>query len=338
MRCHALAVFFALMGPLATSPIARNALAADDDRAIALDLFGQGRTLLKNGHYEAALKQFEAAAKVMRTFGVLLNIAECQEKLGRTASASATWREARAVAAAAHSADDEALAAERQKALEPKVSRLTIVVPSDADLPALEMRLDGVIVPREAWGTAIAVDPGAHVLEARAPGRTPRKIDVVARPEGDRSTTTIRALDTEAVPASPPAGPLTPIAIPAPGPTDASDAGSGQRVAGWILGSFGLAAAGSGIGIALYGQHEHNEAVATDYGGNLPKAQQMESTANTTKIIGYTVLGGGGAFLVSGVVLLLTAPSAPSSNASAMALTPWLSSTRGGGAVLSRDW
>ncbi len=174
MLHRALALVLALT--LASDLIASSALAGGDERAIALDLFEQGRTLFKEGNYQGALAKFDAAAKVMRTFGILLNVAECQEKLGRTASAWATWREARAVAAQAHSDDDEAMATVRQKALEAALSRLTIVVPSDSDAPELEIRRDGGVVPREAWGAAIAVDPGAHVIDARAPGRTAPEI------------------------------------------------------------------------------------------------------------------------------------------------------------------
>jgi hypothetical protein len=343
MRHHALAVSLALTFPLMTALIASPALAAGGDRAIALDLFEQGRTLLKDGNYEAALTKFDAAAQVMRTFGILLNIAECQEKLGRTASAWATWSEARAVASESHNADDETIAAERQKSLEPKLSRLTIVVPPGAAAPDLEIRRDGGVVPREAWGAAIAVDPGAHVIEARAPGRMARKIDVEVRPNGDRSTATVPSLDVEtAAPAPVPPAVSGPAPVPLPirpsSNTDASQSGSGQRAAGWILSGLGLACVGTGIGIAVMGQSKHDEAVATDLAGNLSQAQEMESTANTTKIVGYAILGGGGAFLLSGVILLLTAHSPSNSNVSALGFRPWVSSTGGAGAVLSTVW
>jgi hypothetical protein len=341
MRRHAIAAALALTFLLATGLIVSPGLANSDDRAIALDLFEHGRTLFKEGNYEAALEKFEAAAKMMRTFGILLNIAECQEKIGHTASAWATWREARAVASEDHNADDETMAAERQNGLERKLSRLTIVVQSGADARGLQIRRDGGIVPREAWGAAIAVDPGAHVIDARAPGRKARQIDVTVRPDGGRSTATLAALDEEEpepIPVPPAASVSAPVPIPPPPNANASDSGSGQRVAGWILGSFGLAGVGTGIGIALVGQSKHDEAVATDLAGNLPLAREMESTANTTKIVGYAILGGGGAFLISGVILLLTAHSPSNSSGSALAFRPWVSSTGGVGGTFTEVW
>jgi hypothetical protein len=334
---------------------------AGDDRAMALDLFEQGRALFKNGNYAAALTQFEAAAKVMRTFGILLNIAECQEKLGRTASAWATWREARAVALEAQKTDDEAMAAERQRSLEPALSRLTIVVPPGMDLPELEVLRDGAIVPREAWGRPIAVDPGAHLIEARAPGRKARSFDVSVQGNADKRSVTLSPLETDgAPPATPTAAPpqqQQPVSVPppsAPAPTtseppasppppavDASNgSGSGQRLAGWVLAGLGVAGAGAGIAVALAGQGQHNDAVATDLAGNVTQAQGMESDANTTKTAGYVTIGVGGAFLVSGLVLVLTAPaSAGASTSGRVSVSPWVSPVGGaGGAIVSRAW
>jgi outer membrane protein assembly factor BamD (BamD/ComL family) len=58
-------------GALSASP----AHAEGEDRALALDLFEEGRTLFKKGDYVAALTKFEAAGHLMRTFGILLNLA-----------------------------------------------------------------------------------------------------------------------------------------------------------------------------------------------------------------------------------------------------------------------
>jgi len=93
-----LALILVLTCSAGAAGVASPAFGQGEDRALALDLFEEGRGLLKKGDYLAALTKFEAAGHVMRTFGILLNVAECQEKLGRTASAWATWREARAVA------------------------------------------------------------------------------------------------------------------------------------------------------------------------------------------------------------------------------------------------
>lgn len=244
MHHRVLAIALLLTFPAETALTAPPARAADDDCAMALDLFEQGRVLFKSGDFAAALTQFEAAAKVMRTFGILLNIAECQEKLGRTASAWATWSEARAVASEAQRPDDERIASERQRGLEAGLSRLTITVPPEADTPDLDVRRDGTVIPRESWNRAIPVDPGPHVIEAHAPGRVSRAVSVVVRGNDDNHSVTLTALEAVPAPPSTPAASPAPTAVPPatkaspwrPLPTsgEGSSAGSGQRVAGWI--------------------------------------------------------------------------------------------------------
>ena len=70
----------------------------------------------------------------------------------------------------------EKFARDRAAALAPRLPRLTLKV-TDAP-PAAEVRLDGTRVPESAWGTATAVDPGEHAIEATAPDRAPSKIAV----------------------------------------------------------------------------------------------------------------------------------------------------------------
>lgn len=351
----------ALALPMGTPSIA---LAGDEDRAMAIELFERGRSLAKDGDYAAALAQFQAAAKVMHTFGILLNVAECQEKLGRTASAWAAWREARAVAADARRPDDEAMAAERQAALEPELPRMTIVVPKEADVAGLEVKRDGVVVPREAWGNATAVDPGLHTIEASAPEHASRAVRVAVLAK-DRPSVTIEPLGVEPARASAetpepsrvaPLAPPLPVASPlptappeafAPGaapagsaPSIAAGGGSGQRVTGWILAGIGLAGAGTGIAVALVGQSQHDDAVTTDLAGNTSAAQSMESQANTTKTIGYVTIGAGGAFLITGLLLVLTAHSSSRASPSltSVSLSPWIAPAAGGATALWRTW
>jgi tetratricopeptide (TPR) repeat protein len=325
MRPRPLAILAAVPLVLAALLATSRVLADGEDRALALDLFEQGRAFEKSGNYAEALAKFQAAARIMRTFGVLLNAAECEEKLGRTASAWATWREAESVATEANKLDDQALAAKRKNALEPNLIRLTLVVPPGVDTPNLELRRDGVPVPRAAWGSAIPVDPGAHVLEETAPGHKPRRIEVVVPAAGPGPSVTLEALELE------------PPATRGNVGSRREDFGSGQRMTGWILGAVGLAAVGTGITVALVGQNEHDQAVSTDLAGNTSLAQSQEASANTTKIAGYATLGGGAAFIVSGAILLLTARSPSTAGSALVLLAPWVASS-GAGCALRKDW
>jgi hypothetical protein len=111
-----------------------------------------------------ACPKFEASLKLDPGLGAILNLADCYEKNGQTASAWAEFREASAAARASGSKDREDLARQRAAALEPKLSRLTIVVGKQS----AQVTRDGTSVDSAAFGTAMPVDPGKHVIEATA--------------------------------------------------------------------------------------------------------------------------------------------------------------------------
>jgi hypothetical protein len=214
-----------------------------------------------------------------------------------------------------------------------------------ADVSGLEVQRDGIGLPRDAWGVNAPIDPGAHVIEVRAPGHKARKLDVTVKPGGEHATVTIAPLDAEAAnPTTPPPGPTPLATVPAVGMSSAPAASPapqhprpGQRTAGWILGGLGVAAAATGIGVAVSGQNEHDTAVASAIAGNASLATSQESTASNTKLAGYATIGAGGAFLVAGVVLLLTAPSSHDSKpAAALLVLPWFLEHGAGGGHLAR--
>ena len=68
-------------------------------------------------------------------------------------------------------ADRVAIADEELKLLEPRLQRLVIEVPPAADLPELQVSVDGTEWRRAAWGIATVLDPGKHSVRATAPGR-----------------------------------------------------------------------------------------------------------------------------------------------------------------------
>lgn len=246
------------------------------------------------------------------------------------------------------------MATARQGALEPKLNRLTIVVPSVADLPELELRRDGVPVPRAAWGSALPVDPGTHVIELRASGRTTKSLEVVVDAGTPNTTTTVPVLNLAGAPPAPPVvaavGPVpvepARVLLPAPQPPTETT-GSGQRIAGWVVGGIGLATAVAGIAVALEGQSQHNDAVtlansalAANPSQTTPAyeaAAAEESGASSTKTAGYAIIGTGGAMVVTGVILLLAAPASAKTGTSTVALRRWVTRTGAGGGF-SMEW
>jgi hypothetical protein len=151
-------------------PVSRNAEPVAGDGERAEQLFMQGRASMKAHRYEEACAKFAESDSLDPASGTLLNLAACREAQGRTATAWTHYRDGLARSRTEANAEGERLALERIQVLEPLLCRLTIVGPNDA--PAgLVMTLDAVRLPPEAWGTAVPVDPGTHVVEASAPER-----------------------------------------------------------------------------------------------------------------------------------------------------------------------
>ena len=72
-----------------------------DQKAAAEALFDKGLAAMKQGEYAQACAFLEQSQSVERGIGTMLYLAECYEKLGRTASAWAMFREAASAAKAA---------------------------------------------------------------------------------------------------------------------------------------------------------------------------------------------------------------------------------------------
>src|SRR5688572_32581495 len=113
---------------------------------------------MTKGKYNEACPKFEASQQLDPGLGTMLNLAECYEKTGRTASAWAEYREAIPLARAAGSKSRQDLATERAKALEERLSTLTIRAMTGGEEGVhLEIRRDGVPVQHAELGSPIPV-------------------------------------------------------------------------------------------------------------------------------------------------------------------------------------
>jgi hypothetical protein len=312
-RRRATAVLVAL-ATLLTAPLASAQTAAlpgaqpgNQDQATARALFNEARALMKAGHYDAACPKLEAAAKAYPSSGVLLNLGDCLEHVGRTASAWTEFGEAVSAAERANRADDAAEAHRRQGALEPKLSRLSIT--PTKEVPGLVVSRDGIELDRGAWGSAIPVDPGTHTVSAAAPGFEPWSQSANVGGASANVNLVIPALTPTPGPAIPPAPP-TPAA--APSTTDATTSPSapfwtGQRIASASI--VGVGAAGLVVSGVLVGLAKSQDDTAKNETGTA-KNTDSQSAANQGNVATIVAIVGG-AFAVGGAVLWLTAPSAP---------------------------
>src|SRR6476661_10803784 len=100
MRCTCLIALF-IVGIGVTA----EAQPRSSDKTTAEALFGEGRRLMSAGRYAEACPKLEASLKLDSGVGTMLNLAECYEKNGQTASAWTEFREAVSAARDAGSKD-----------------------------------------------------------------------------------------------------------------------------------------------------------------------------------------------------------------------------------------
>src|SRR5262245_30897133 len=121
--------------------------ATASEKATAQALFDEGRKLASSGRFAEACPKLEESLRLDPGIGTRFHLANCYERAGRTASAWTTFLEVAAAAKEAKQPEREKVARDRASALEPKLSRLTIVA-GGKGAEALEIRRDGVTVGR----------------------------------------------------------------------------------------------------------------------------------------------------------------------------------------------
>lgn len=138
---------------------------AHAQRAEAQDAFERGRKLMKDGDFPAACAAFETSFKLEPATGTLYNLGICHEKQGRIASA---WAELKQVSETDTNKGRAADAAKHVAALEPRLTRMKLVV-SDP-VPGLAIERDGIDVTTFV-DQPVPVDPRTYKFKVTAPGQ-----------------------------------------------------------------------------------------------------------------------------------------------------------------------
>jgi hypothetical protein len=268
-------------------------LANAGEGATAEALFREAKGLMAKRRYAEACPKLEQSQRLDPGGGTLLNLAICHEEMGRTATAWGEMAEALAQARKDGRADRERFAAQRIAKLESKLSRLVVELGPGAGAPELRIERDGVLLEAASLGVALPVDPGTHVVAARARGRLPWETRVVVGPSGDRVVVTVPALAPEPLDAgkgSPPAR---------------AEGGGGARVAAWIVGAAGVSAIGLGGYFGARAIEKEQEAEARCRGlvcANAVGLSASEDARRSARIadvaIGAGVLGVGASALL----------------------------------------
>jgi len=287
------------------------------DSASARALFSEGRALVAAEKYAQACPKFEESLRLDPGIGTQFNLADCWERLGRTATAWATFLDTAAAARAANQPEREQVARDRANALEGKLSRLVIQV-SDTSV-GLEVTRDGTPVGRASFGSATPVDPAAYSIEARAPGKKTFSARVVVANDASTATVNVPVLEDAPLAIAAPVPEKKPEKTPPPAPPPLADAGAPraanqQRLFAYAAGGLGVIGLGVGTVAFLDYSSKNSDAkkICPQGVGCAVGDAERHSTlvdearrSRTITDIGWSV---GAAALIAGGVLYLTAP------------------------------
>jgi thioredoxin-like negative regulator of GroEL len=300
----------------------RGKLGADPTDA----LFEDAKRLRDTGKVEEACSKFAQSQALAPGVGITLHLADCFQRLGLTASA---WTEFRIAEKEAHERSDkrEGLARARALLLEPKVQRLTIVVPDSVPQDGGTIQLDGRTVPPATWNLALAIDPGSHLVTFEAPGVERRTFPVSLDASVPAAIVRIDAVVAAAAASSP--GSAGALSAPvAEAPPSASPPSNPAEVAvtrrRWIeIGLLGGAALAAGVGASLLAVKN-----GTMSNGGANRAPYVDPVVTAGSKVSFAVAGGAAA---AAIVVYLTAPK-PKDAGLSVTVAPVAG---GGGALLS---
>ncbi|MGK4008190.1 hypothetical protein WMF31_36570 [Sorangium sp. So ce1036] len=302
--------------------------AAAQDPAAADVLFNRGVADLEAGRYDTACPALAESQRLDPRPGTLFALADCHDRAGRIATASALYGDYLRAVAQMRPAyrlrhrDRARMATARREALAVEIPELTLVLPASAPQGVRILR-DGTEITAASLGMALPLDPGEHVVITQVGGGPVVEQRIVLAP-GQKQTVEVQVKaatpEPRIAPRPPAAAPTVTIARPGgaapapasvPLPHDEADSGaSAQRVGALVVGGVGLAglALGGVAGAMALSKKSVIEAqcdgtVCTREGKEAADAAKLPGTLST---VGFGV---GAAGLAAGVVLWLTAPS-----------------------------
>jgi hypothetical protein len=254
----------------------------------AQQLFAEAKALESSNLREACNKFAESLHYNPAAIGTLLNVALCDEKLGRVASAVAKFTEARDRAREQDLPVHVRAAEDHLAGLAPQVPHLAIRLTQQ--LPETKILVDDRVVAADALGD-IPIDPGEHVVVVSAPDRLPHRTTIAIAP-AERKAIVIPALVRSVTVTS-----------------------SWRRI-GQIATITGSAAFGTSIGLALYGRHMYGQQFdqkhcGTNQSGGTscdttgqPRVDKARTYGNVATVVG----GIGLAVAAAGAVVWYLAP------------------------------
>ena len=264
----------------------------------ARDKFQKALALQTGGDWAGALALLKEVAAVRSTPQVRFNIALCEENLGQLVAAVGDYELA---AADARQTDERDVIEQAQRRIGELKGRIPkIVVQRGANAETATITLDGVTLGDQVIGKEMNVDPGPHVITARATGydsfRTTVRVD-------EAKTRTVSVALTAEQGAAPPPPVVT--------GGDTPPVATSSNTAAYVVGGLGLVALGSaGVFYALRQSaiDELDEQCTPSCPNDAKDTYDRGKTYNLLANIG---LGVGVAGVGLGAILLLTGDDTP---------------------------
>jgi hypothetical protein len=303
-------------------------LAAAGDTLTAETLFKKGLDAMKHNQFKAACDAFEGSDESDPSPGTEINLALCNEKQGKIATAWGWYRTAAGLADQRNQKDRAELARNEAVKLEPKLHKLTITVKGPAP-EGLTVTRNGTTVPIAILGSDIPIDPGDYAIEVNAKNKKGWKgsVHIAAGPGTDRLD--VPPLEDVPVAVTPAAG------APAGGdyhPPQTGNDGSTQRTVGLIVGGVGILALIGAGGLEIFNLAVTNadykktkndsDACPTQLPPNPARCAGLATSVtskddarHSNQTAAIVIASAGGALIITGIVLLATAPSGRSTGA-----------------------
>ncbi len=296
------------------APGAPKAQPSPDAVKKATEAFKQGTSLFGAKRYAIALEQFKKSYDIVPSPNSGLYIARCLVEMGQHKEAFAQFRkvvveaEARAKTEPKYIPTRDSAKGELDELLS-KIATITVNVSGAVDGSVL--KVGGVIVPKEEWGTMLPAEPGSVEVALETPGKAPA-LQRVELKKGSRETVNI----------APPADATAPPPPPPPKVAD-SDGPSVMLPLAITFGGIGVIGMGvfgvaGGMSLGTYSELEDacpTGSCPASQNETIDRGEREQLIANIGLTVGAVGLAAGATFLI---VELASGGSEPSKEAKAV--------------------
>lgn len=307
---------------------------AHADEAAAAAMFDRGLAAMMAGELEKACPMLAESFRLDPRAGSLFTLAECEAKLGKSATAFVHYQDyllrfdALSPREQARQGQRRELAVKQVEALKSMVAQLTLRLPTGAPSAGVVKR-DGVVQGTPALGVALPIDPGLHsVVTDNGSGKT-REVQLVLSP-GEKKELTVE---------------FAPPDVPRDSAAAAGEHSSVRTWPAWpIYASLGVGGVGvvvgSVFGVLTWSKKDTIDTHCPQHRCD-PEGRRAVDSVATTSLVSNVAFGVGAAGLVTGAILWAVRPNgAPRAGAdAALRFVPGVAPTLGGASLsLSRSF